>query len=147
MRNLLISGFLFQGLAMFIDEFYFHRKRGLPIWEKLGHPLDSLSVLACYLYLLFFNYSEEHLWIYIGLCVFSSLLITKDEFVHTQRCEARENWLHALLFVIHPVTLFSAGIIWYQAVDNYIIRIQTLLILTFAVYQIIYWGLYDKRRS
>lgn len=132
---------------MFFDEFYFHRKRGLPLWEKLGHPLDSFSVLCCYLFLLFFEYGETHLWIYIGLCIFSSLLITKDEFIHTERCEAQENWLHAFLFVIHPVTFFAAGLLWFQSFDKNFFMLQSLLVVVFMFYQIIYWNFYDKRKS
>ena len=134
MKALLFSSFFIQGLAMFFDEFYFHRKRGLPLWEKLGHPLDSLSVICCYVFLFFYEYSEAHLWIYIGLSVFSSLLITKDEFVHTSKCEASENWLHALLFVIHPVTLFVAGILWYQSLARIFFGLQALLITIFLFY-------------
>ena len=37
-----------QGLAMLVDELLFHRRRGLPRWERIGHPIDTLSVLACY---------------------------------------------------------------------------------------------------
>ncbi len=147
MTLILFSSFFIQGAIMFFDEFYFHRRRGLPLWEKLGHPLDSFSVLICYLFLAFNEYNEQHLWFYIGLCVFSSLLITKDEFVHTEKCEAPENWLHALLFVIHPLAFLSAGVLWYQSYSINFFLMQSLLILLFMLYQIIYWGFCDKSRS
>jgi len=28
---------------MGVDEFYFHRRRGLPRWERLAHPLDTMT--------------------------------------------------------------------------------------------------------
>lgn len=147
MTLVLFSPFVIQGAAMFFDEFYFHRKRGLPLWEKLGHPLDSFSVLCCYIFLFSNEYTENHLWIYIGLCVTSSLLITKDEFVHTQKCEAGENWLHAFLFVLHPITFFAAGILWFQSYERSFFIIPALAIISVMAYQIIYWGFYDKRRG
>ncbi len=48
--------FALQGLAILVDEFYFHRRRGLPIWERWGHPLDTLSLLICWLFLLCLPY-------------------------------------------------------------------------------------------
>lgn len=147
MKSLLFSSFLVQGFAMFFDEFYFHRKRGLPLWEKIGHPLDTLSVLICYLYLLFYEYSETHFVVYVGLCAFSCLLITKDEFIHTGRCEPRENWLHALLFVVHPVAFVAAAFLWWQSFNENFFKFQAVIIFIFMVYQVTYWGFYDKRRS
>lgn len=147
MTLVLFSPFVLQGIAMLFDEFYFHRKRGLPLWEKLGHPLDSFSVLCCYIFLFLFEYSASHLWVYVGLCVISSLLITKDEFVHKQKCVAKENWLHAFLFVLHPIAFLAAGILWSQSCERSFFMVQSLAIVIFIVYQIIYWGFCDKRRG
>jgi hypothetical protein len=138
--------FVFQALAMFYDEFYFHHKRGLPLWERIGHPLDTLSVLTCYLFIYFADYNQANLMIYIGLCAFSCLLITKDEFIHTQLCEARENWLHALLFVLHPITFLSAGLIWKDQINPSFLMIQPLVTFLFMLYQILYWSpLWNKK--
>lgn len=135
-----ILPFALQGTAMFFDEFYFHRRRQLPLWEKIGHPLDTLSVLICYLYILIREPSQNHLLIYIGLCFFSCLLITKDEFVHTQLCEAKENWVHSLLFVLHPITFVSAGFVWWYDLNPELIALQVTVIIIFLFYQIIYWS-------
>lgn len=137
---LLLVPFFLQAFAMFFDEFYFHRKRGLPKWERIGHPLDTLSVVACYAYLYFQLPTELNIKIYIGLCAFSCLLITKDEFIHTEVCEARENWLHAVLFVLHPISFLSAGIIWKDGLNPALIIAQPIFILIFMIYQIIYWS-------
>lgn len=137
--------FLFQGAVMFFDEFYFHRKRGLPMWERIGHPVDTFSVFVCYGYLLYFPFNLSNLYVYAGLCLFSCLLITKDEFIHTEVCEARENWLHSLLFVLHPICFLAAGLFWWQGVLVDFLKIQTLVILAFMAYQIIFWSVKWKR--
>jgi hypothetical protein len=138
--------FALQGLAMFFDEFYFHRKRGLPLWERIGHPVDSLSVLACYGFIYFQAPTDLNIKIYIALCAFSCLLITKDEFVHTQHCDARENWLHSILFVLHPITFLSAGLIWKENLSPEFIAVQPLVVLLFMTYQILYWSpLWNKK--
>src|SRR6185295_1334290 len=63
-----------QGLAMAVDELWFHRRRGLPRWERLGHPLDTLTVALCYGWLVALPPSQpDALGIYVGFCAFSSL--------------------------------------------------------------------------
>ncbi len=146
-QTLLILPFAVQGLAMFFDEFYFHHRRGLGPWEIVGHPLDSLSVFICYWFLTQSTYNEANLLVYIGLTVFSCALVTKDEFVHTELCEARENWLHALLFVLHPICFLSAGFMWALKLNLDFILIQSYVVLGFMFYKIIYWGLKWKKRS
>ncbi len=142
----LLIPFALQGLAMFFDEFYFHRKRGLPVWERIGHPVDSLSVLVCYGFIYFQAPTDLSIKIYIALCAFSCLLITKDEFVHTQHCDARENWLHAILFILHPITFLSAGLIWKENLNPEFILAQPLVVLLFMTYQILYWSpLWNKK--
>src|SRR5262245_66006812 len=44
--------FPLQMIFIAVDEIHFHRRRGLPRWERLGHPLDTLTVLACFVWLL-----------------------------------------------------------------------------------------------
>ena len=121
---------------MLVDEFYFHERRGLPLWERIGHPLDTLSVAAPLGHLLFFNFQLSH---YVGLALFSSVLITKDEFVHKKVCGATEQWLHALLFVLHPLLFFAAYFLWEQGETEFLI-IQLCLILSFLFYQLLRWS-------
>ena len=136
---LLILPIILQAIAMFFDELYFHRKRGLPLWEQIGHPLDTLSVIFCYSFLVFQVPSELNTKIYIGLCAFSCFFITKDEFVHTEKCEAAENWLHAVLFVLHPITFLAAGIIWEKNLNSFFLKTQFVVLVVVMLYQIIYW--------
>ncbi len=133
---------------MFFDEFYFHRQRGLQLWERIGHPVDTASVLLCFSYLVFAPQASFSLAIYIGLAAFSCLLVTKDEFVHTQACKAQENWLHSVLFVLHPIVFLSAYFIWLEhsnaAAGSELLWLglkgQILIVLSFGVFQTVYWN-------
>ena len=136
---ILFFPFVAQGLAIAVDEFYFHHRRGLPQWERVGHPIDTLSVFACFLFVLLVPYSEPALLGYIGLAAFSCLLVTKDEFVHQEICTKTESWLHAVLFILHPLTFVSAGFFWYGNFGREILLVQTGLIGTFLIYQVLYW--------
>ena len=155
---LAIIPFAAQGLAIAIDEGVFHIKRGLPKWERIGHPLDTLTVIACMAYVIWVPFSMTSLTIYIALSVFSTLFITKDEFVHNEYCPATEQWLHALLFILHPITLICAGFIWPvaqgisvtpwiaswlnnpEALSLFLIG-QFALMSLFMLYQIVFWNL------
>ncbi len=161
MRLFILLPFIVQTLVIMIDEFYFHVRRGLPKWERLGHPLDTLTVLACFAFILSVPYSSFALKIYIGLAIFSCIFVTKDEFVHKEHCQASEQWLHALLFLNHPVVLTAAGLIWSVSEKaegpawlNSLIpsldKMHTFLIMQtaatalFLIYQWIYWNVIWK---
>jgi hypothetical protein len=128
--------FVLQGLAMFVDEFYFHEKRGLLLWEKVGHPLDTLTVLSCYSYLI---WGGGELTTYLVLCGISCVFITKDEFVHVGKCPATEHWLHALLFILHPLSFLSAYLLWQQGELRFL-KIQTSVVFIFMFYQALRWS-------
>ena len=126
------------------DEFYFHHRRGLPTWERRGHPLDTLTVLLCFGFLLWFPPTEVNLGIYAGLAIFSCVFVTKDEAVHLKHCTAAENWLHAILFILHPVVFIAAGMLWFSQDSVQILQLQTLIVFGFLLYQIGYWNIYAK---
>ncbi len=153
--------FLLQAIVIMLDEGVYHVKRGLPKWERIGHPIDTLSVLLCMLFVVFMPYSGTSFKIYIGLSILSCLMVTKDEFVHKHHCKASENWLHALLFILHPITLFAAGLIWVSTtggnppvwshffLDNkealtMFLKVQASMMCLFMLYQIIFWGIIWK---
>lgn len=159
--SILLIPFIVQFLAIFFDEFYFHRKRGLPFWERIGHPLDTLSVFACLAFTCLTSFTTFNLKIYIGLCIISMIMITKDEFIHKDICPKLEMWLHALLFINHPLLLISAGLMWSAgsdifplefmkelACDKHLIAIflkaQAVLTLLFCVHQLIFWNFIFK---
>lgn len=78
--------FMLQALAILIDEWVFHRRRGLPKWERIGHPLDTLSLLLCLVYVLWVPFSTGALKVFCILSLISCLMVTKDEFVHKEHC-------------------------------------------------------------
>ena len=130
-----------QMLAMFADEFVFHRRRGLPRWERLGHPLDTLTAALCYGWLVLNPAPTSFaLQVYLGLCAFSCLFITKDEFVHARLCEPMETWLHAVLFVLHPLVFLGFGGLWYLGSQPWLITAELVLTLGLLVHQLIYWS-------
>jgi hypothetical protein len=130
-----------QTLAMSVDELVFHRKRGLPRWERLGHPLDTLTAALCYCWLVVAPAgSPNALGIYIALCAFSCLFITKDEFVHARLCEPLETWLHAVLFVLHPVVFLAFGVAWYAGGNAWLLKGALASTLGLLSYQVVYWN-------
>jgi hypothetical protein len=154
--------FFLQAVAIGLDEAWFHRRRGLPRWERIGHPIDTLTVLVCMGFVLFVPFSKEAILPYAALAIFSCIMVTKDEFVHKEHCPASENWLHAILFLLHPVTLLSAGLIWpasqgieavswmERGVENKaflhgFLTLQFSAMLLFMIYQIVYWNFIWKK--
>jgi len=148
MSRWLLAPVVLQVLAMLLDEFVFHRARGLPRWERIGHPLDTLSAALCYGWLVFVPPSAPHaLGVYVALCAFSCLLITKDEFVHARLCQPLEAWLHSLLFVLHPLVFLAFGLIWSCGGSAWLLQTELSLTLGFAFYQLGYWTLWRPRWS
>ena len=134
-----------QGAAMLVDELWFHRRRGLPRWERLGHPLDTATVAACYIWLVLVP-PPHGLAVYVALAVFSCLFVTKDEPVHARVCSPGEMWLHSLLFLLHPIVLGAFGWIWWSGRGAWTIRLQLALTLAFGAYQLVYWRLRWQER-
>ncbi|NGX37082.1 MAG: hypothetical protein K1000chlam2_00232 [Chlamydiae bacterium] len=164
MALLILIPFIVQALVIGFDEYYFHIKRGLPLWERIGHPIDTLSIMAALLFVLLVPYSDANLKWYIGLAVFSCLMVTKDEWVHKHHCPAAEHWLHALLFINHPIVLTGTGIIWWILTGHTAPRwmqhwldqptaLHTLLVAQmvfvslFFLYQVIYWNFIWKEEK
>ena len=155
----LLIPFVLQLLWIGIDELYFHHKRALPKWERVGHPLDTLTVLACLFWIIFVTPNETTVGIYVGLSIFSSVFILKDETVHREQCDNIEHWLHILLFTLHPLVLISAGLLWpavhaeehinfplvsYEGWERPFFLSNLTIIILFLFYQTIYWNLIWK---
>lgn len=145
---LVLTPLILQGLAMAVDELYFHRKRGLPQWERLGHPVDTLSVMIPLMLPVLLPFEPVNVIIYTSFALLSCLIVTKDEFVHAKLCEPAENWLHAILFVLHPLTFLSIGLIWFARdvvgsageLETFIYAQPALTLFVF-LYQITYWSI------
>lgn len=121
---------------MAIDEFYFHHRRKLPAWERRGHPMDTFFYLLA---LTWMWLAGSGAWT-AGLAVFSTLLITKDEFIHGKLCSPGEHWLHSVLFILHPVCLYLA----FASAGTWSPGILVILVL-FLFFQIFYWNFYAYR--
>jgi len=148
MLPLLLAPAFLQMLAMSFDELHYHRARGLPRWERIGHPLDTVSAAVCYGWLVLMRPSAPHaLGIYLALTTFSCLFITKDESVHAAYCEPGEQWLHSLLFVLHPVVFAGFGFIWWLGLAPWVLELELALTLGFGVYQVLYWSVSWPRIS
>lgn len=132
-----------QAALILIDEFFFHWARGLPRWERLGHPVDTLSLLAPLSLAAFSTPTEITQRLFIVLAVLSCLCVTKDEWVHRERAPAAEQWVHSILFILHPVVLLGAYFAW--TVDPVWIRIVVMPMGVFLLYQIIFWNFYADR--
>ena len=144
MQTMILSIWILHGILMFVDEFYYHHRRGLGRWESIGHPIDTLFFLICFIYALFVD--SSHVTGFVVLAVLSTLIITKDEFVHATLCPGGEQWLHALLFALHPVSLFALYLAWNNG-WMVLITVQTILILLFGSYQVVFWNLMKNRKD
>ena len=146
MRELWLIPAGLQAAAMLVDEGVFHRRRGLPRWERLGHPLDTLTTLVCYAWLLLASPSPSSLGVYIALAAFSCLFVTKDEPVHARVCTPGEHWLHAVLFVLHPIVFAAWGWLWWTGRAGGLVEVQAALTIAWMTYQVVYWSVLWKPR-
>lgn len=136
--------FLLQGIVMGIDE-RLHYKRKMGKWERFGHPLDTLTVLVPFVFVNISPYSEKNLSLYIFLCTISCFFVTKDEFIHHEVCSAFEQWLHSLLFILHPLVFLSAAIMWKEGGSSFL-SLLPYLVGGFMLYQIFIWSIPWKRQ-
>lgn len=151
-------------LCMAGDEFWFHRKRGLPRWERIGHPLDTLTVILCLGWILLVRPNRPAVSVFIALALFSCVFVTKDEPVHRRRCSAAEQWLHALLFMVHPLVLASAGLLWpavwarspvllsgivrFSGLERSFLLYACAVMIGFGIYQFVFWNvLWHPRKT
>lgn len=132
-----IAAMTVQGIAMVIDEFYFHQKRGLGRWERIGHPIDTVFfILALWGALNADRLGSGGAW---SLMLLSSLIVLKDEFEHKRLTPPAENLLHGLLFMVHPLVLIA---VWIEraSLGDWIL-IPPLL---FLIYQVLFWLILGK---
>lgn len=149
--------FSIQSLLMLLDEFYFHRRREVPKFERIGHPIDTLTVLLCFGLVKFFPLNLNTVVIYVLFSIISCLCVIKDESVHKKYCLHFELYLHALLFLIHPIILFDIFLCWtsvnktdflsFSFQSNFLrffFLTQFVLTFCFFIYQILYWNFISK---
>ena len=140
MRAVLLLPFALQAAAAFVDERRYHVRRGLPRWERIGHPLDTLTVVLAYLWALVHAPTRGALFGYVGLSLFSCLFITKDEPIHARLCDGGEMWIHAVQFVLHPMVLLAYALLWLGGGHETLLALLAGATAIFGVYQLVYWN-------
>lgn len=143
MSGLYFASVFILSVVILIDEFYFHWKRNLPRWERLGHPVDTILFLLPIGLLAFSEKTSLSEATYAYTSVLSCLCITKDEWIHAQHSGPSEIWFHSLLFTLHPVVLISGYFIWGQHLT--FVRLFFFAVLAFGIYQFIFWNVYADR--
>lgn len=136
-----------HGTLMATDELVFHRARGLSPWERWGHPVDSLFFGFATVVAGFTQPSTINFFIFCFLSVASSLIVTKDEWVHTAACAPMENWLHALLFILHGPLLIALGILWMHGEAPWLRQSLPVVVGLFCSYQLIYWLIFKRNTA
>jgi len=144
----LVAACALQGAIMCVDEFYCHMRRRVPSWERVGHPIDTFFFLACFVFALTTSPAAGREWIFVVLACVSTLMVTKDEFVHAGLCDGFEQFLHALLFILHPIVMISLGMLWSRghlspelgSPMRVFVAGQSSLIAGFLVYQVLFWN-------
>lgn len=143
-----------QAFALAVDEFHYHHKRGLPRWECVGHPLDTLTVLGVASISCFYPLGSLSFVVFVVTGFLSCLFVTKDEWVHAKLCDAGEQWLHSVLFIAHPLVFVSTAVLWSWRDKPHVLGLdatlvpqahllllgQVVLLAGFLTYQIIYWN-------
>jgi hypothetical protein len=135
-----ITVFALQGTAMVVDELVFHRRREMPQWERIGHPVDTLTVLGTLLLTVFLPPAIPWSGTFLAFAIVSCLFVTKDEWVHARLCSPGEQWLHAVLFILHPLMFFAAWNLWKAGEIGWLVG-QCGLVTVFLAYQTVYWNL------
>jgi hypothetical protein len=141
--------FVAQSSLIAIDEFVCHRMRTLPKWELIGHPIDTFCLWIYLIALRFLDSSSQ--WPLIGTAILglvSCFIITKDEWVHKEHATAFENWLHAMLFVLHPAVVLLYYYLWYEGVEDFepLLHMSVVLVGGYFFYQS-FMGLLRWRRD
>jgi hypothetical protein len=128
----------FQGMLLMYDDIVLHQRRGLPRWERIGHPIDAFF-FSLPIGIAAWKGSETSPAVYGGLSLLSCMIILKDEWIHVGRIKALEATIHAALFVIHPVTLYAA---WELAKTGQTIGLLLAWVALMSVFafQIIHWN-------
>jgi hypothetical protein len=127
-----------HALLLAYDDIVLHRRRGLPRWERIGHPIDAAFFSFPIGFVAWMGASASPS-IYFILALMSCLIIIKDEWVHVKRINGLEATLHAALFVIHPVTLYTAWELGKTGQTSGL-RWTWVALLGVVAFQIVYWN-------
>lgn len=128
-----------------VDEYYFHRKRQLCRLEVYSLLIDGALYLIPLGIAIFAPISDSWKLLYIAFATLSCLSVAKNEWFY-HHIEKKERTLHALLYLLHPILLYSFYLSW---VENYFVHNLNFWIIQICYlgfgfktlsYQIIYWN-------
>ena len=128
-----------QSGLMLVDERVFHRLRGLDARESWGHVADSVVFAGALAPAALLAPARGAAALYALLAFVSTLLVTKDEWIHTRECQAAENWVHALMFSLHPCVLIAVGALWARGEGGALRAGLPLAVVAYAFFQWFYW--------
>ncbi len=128
-----------QAALMIVDERVFHRARTLGEWESWGHVADSAVFAAALAPAALLAPTRGAALLYAALAAASTVLVTKDEWIHARECGGTEQWLHALLFVLHPCVLLAVGALWARGEDGLLRAGLPAVVAAYSFYQWLYW--------
>ncbi len=135
-----VMAFFAQSGLITLDEWACHRRRLLPRWELIGHPVDTFCLILFFTALTILpSASAPARAVVLILGGLSCLITTKDEWVHKDLSTGFENWLHAMLFLIHPVVAGLYFLLWMQSAPGSATLFHISLVMTvlFFIYQCI----------
>jgi hypothetical protein len=127
-----------------VDEYIYHRKRGLCPVEFINALFDGILFLIPLVIAIFTSHSYWLDKIYIALAVLSIFSIIKNERFYHELC-VTERMIHAALYVLHPLILYAFYHSWkWNFFDKYYyFWLVQLLYVAFGTktvtYHIIYW--------
>jgi len=128
-----------QGVLLLVDEWGFHRARILGEWESWGHPVDSAVFAAVLLLPALSAPTGGAASLFAAGAIASTVLVTKDEWIHARECGASEHWVHSLLFALHPCVLIAVGALWARDESAALRAALPFVVLGFSAYQWLYW--------
>ena len=134
-----------QVILFHVDEYYFHRKRGLSKYEIASAITDGAFYVLPLIIATFAKFDSIWKTIFIVLAGISCLSIAKNELFYPA-LQVKERIIHSLLYVLHPILLYSFYISWkgnfFDAYPNFWILQLLYVAIGFktVIYQIIYWN-------
>ena len=130
---------LLQAALMLVDERVFHRERALGQWESWSHVADSAAFAAALAPAALLAPTQGAALAYAALALASTALVTKDEWIHARECGGTEQWLHALLFALHPCVLIAIGASWARGEGGLLRAGLPVAVAGYSFYQWRYW--------
>ena len=129
-----------------VDEYYFHRRRTLCRKEVLSMFLDGVLFLPPLVIASFAPVTETWISIYTVLAILSCISVIKNEWFFLHDVSKKERVVHAALYVLHPILLYTFFISWVGQYlhNNFNFYLVQIFYMGFGVktltHQLIYWN-------